>query len=238
MQTLASGERVLSLLEEEPEIEEVTGKEPSEFGSVECQNLSFAYEEEQILSDYSISIPKGSRIGLHGKSGSGKSTLLKLLMRFYDTDSGSIQIGGRKLASINTKDLRDMESYVTQETSLFHDSIANNIAVAKPGASRAEIEEAAKKASLHEFIMSLPNGYDTMVGELGDTLSGGEKAEDRGGKSLSPRCSAHPSGRADQQPGFPQRKHHSEISQRSGQGQNNRHRLPPRVHHGGCRKGL
>ena len=175
MQTLASGERVLSLLEEEPEIEEVTGKEPSEFGSVECQNLSFAYEEEQILTDYSISIPKGSRIGLHGKSGSGKSTLLKLLMRFYDTDSGSIQIGGRKLASINTKDLRDMESYVTQETSLFHDSIANNIAVAKPGASRAEIEEAAKKASLHEFIMSLPNGYDTMVGELGDTLSGGEK---------------------------------------------------------------
>lgn len=175
MQTLASGERVLSLLEEEPEIEEVTGKEPAEFGSVECQNLSFAYEEEQILSDYSISIPKGSRIGLHGKSGSGKSTLLKLLMRFYDTDSGSIQIGGQKLASINTKNLRDMESYVTQETSLFHDSIANNIAVAKPGASRAEIEEAAKKASLHEFIMSLPNGYDTMVGELGDTLSGGEK---------------------------------------------------------------
>lgn len=175
MQTLASGERVLSLLEEEPEIEEVTGKDPAPFGSVECQNLSFAYEEEQILSDYSLSIPKGSRIGIHGKSGSGKSTLLKLLMRFYDADSGKIRIGSRELPSINTTDLRNMESYVTQETSLFHDSIANNIAVAKPGASRSEIEEAAKKASLHEFIMSLPNGYDTMVGELGDTLSVGEK---------------------------------------------------------------
>ena len=175
MQTLASGERVLSLLEEEPEIEEVTGKDPASFGSVECQHLSFAYEEEQILSDYSLSIPKGSRIGIHGKSGSGKSTLLKLLMRFYDADSGKIRIGSRELPSINTTDLRNMESYVTQETSLFHDSIANNIAVAKPGASRSEIEEAAKKASLHEFIMSLPNGYDTMVGELGDTLSGGEK---------------------------------------------------------------
>lgn len=175
MQTLASGERVLSLLEEEPEIEEVTGKDPASFGSVECQHLSFSYEEEQILSDYSLSIPKGGRIGIHGKSGSGKSTLLKLLMRFYDADSGTIRIGGREIASINTKDLRDMESYVTQETSLFHDSIANNIAIAKPGASRSEIEEAAKKASLHEFIMSLPNGYDTLVGELGDTLSGGEK---------------------------------------------------------------
>ncbi len=125
--------------------------------------------------DYSISIPKGSRIGIHGKSGSGKSTLLKLLMRFYDVDSGVIRMGDRTLSGINTNELRDMESYVTQETCLFHDSIANNIAIAKPGASREEIVEAAKKASLHEFIESLPNGYDTLVGELGDTLSGGEK---------------------------------------------------------------
>lgn len=175
MQTLASGERVLSLLEEEPQIEEVSGQATAEFADINCENIDFAYEEEQILKDYSISIPKGSRIGIHGRSGSGKSTLLKLLMRFYDVDRGVIRMGDRKLSGINTNELRDMESYVTQETCLFHDSIANNIAIAKPGASREEIVEAAKKASLHEFIESLPNGYDTLVGELGDTLSGGEK---------------------------------------------------------------
>lgn len=175
MQTLASGERVLSLLEEEPQIEEVSGQATAEFADINCENIDFAYEEEQILKDYSISIPKGSRIGIHGKSGSGKSTLLKLLMRFYDVDSGVIRMGDRTLSGININELRDMESYVTQETCLFHDSIANNIAIAKPGASREEIVEAAKKASLHEFIESLPNGYDTLVGELGDTLSGGEK---------------------------------------------------------------
>lgn len=175
MQTLASGERVLSLLEEEPQIEEVSGQATAEFADINCENIDFAYEEEQILKDYSISIPKGSRIGIHGKSGSGKSTLLKLLMRFYDVDSGVIRMGDRTLSGINTNELRDMESYVTQETCLFHDSIANNIAIARQGASREEIVEAAKKASLHEFIESLPNGYDTLVGELGDTLSGGEK---------------------------------------------------------------
>ena len=175
MQTLASGERVLSLLEEEPQIAEVEGKASAGFDTISCKNLDFSYGEEMILDDYSIEIPKGKRIGIHGKSGSGKSTLLKLLMRFYDPDSGEIRMGKRELSSINTGQLREMESYVTQETSLFHDSIANNIAVAKPGASMEEIVEAAKKASLHDFIESLPKGYDTPVGELGDTLSGGER---------------------------------------------------------------
>lgn len=175
MQTLASGERVLSIMEEEPVVDETEGEEAGAFGDISCGNLDFAYDDEQILKDYSIEIPEGSRIGIHGKSGSGKSTLLKLIMRFYDPDQGSIRIHGRDLKKINTDELRNMESYVTQETCLFHDSIANNIAVAKPGASRQEIKEAAKKASLHEFIMSLPNGYDTPVGELGDTLSGGER---------------------------------------------------------------
>lgn len=175
MQTLASGERVLSIMEEEPVVDETEGEEAGAFGDISCGNLDFAYDDEQILKDYSIEIPEGNRIGIHGKSGSGKSTLLKLIMRFYDPEQGSIRIHGRDLKKINTDELRNMESYVTQETCLFHDSIANNIAVAKPGASRQEIEEAAKKASLHEFIMSLPNGYDTPVGELGDTLSGGER---------------------------------------------------------------
>lgn len=174
-QTLASGERVLSLLEEEPQVEEVSGKNVTEFTKAAAEHVDFTYDTEQILKDYSMEIPKGKIIGIHGASGSGKSTLLKLLMRFWDAQGGKISISERDVRDINTADLREMESYVTQETCLFHDSIANNIAVGKPGASREEIMEAAKKASIHEFIMTLPQGYDTEVGELGDTLSGGEK---------------------------------------------------------------
>ena len=96
-------------------------------------------------------------------------------MRFWDVQKGSISVDGEDVRKIPTRHLRNLESYVTQETHLFHDSIANNIAIAKPGASREEIMEAAKKASIHDFIMTLPEGYDTEVGELGDTLSGGEK---------------------------------------------------------------
>lgn len=174
-QTLASGERVLAIFEEEPKVEEVSGAESVSFADAEADNIDFAYEEEQILKDYSVRIPKGKVIGIHGASGSGKSTLLKLLMRFWDVQGGRLLISGRDVRGINTLNLREMESYVTQETVLFHDSIANNIAIGKPGASREEIMEAAKKASIHDFIMSLPKGYDTEVGELGDTLSGGEK---------------------------------------------------------------
>lgn len=174
-QTLASGERVLSLLEEIPQVEEVEGKDEISFIGGAAEHVDFSYEDETILKDYSIEIPKGRVIGIHGASGSGKSTLLKLLMRFWDVQSGKIVISQKDIRQLNTKNLRNLESYVTQETYLFHDSVANNIAVGKPEASREEIMEAAKKASIHEFIMSLPKGYDTLVGELGDTLSGGEK---------------------------------------------------------------
>ncbi len=174
-QTLASGERVLSILEEEPKVVEVTGAESVSFADAEADDVDFAYEEEQILKDYSLYIPKGKVVGIHGASGSGKSTLLKLLMRFWDVQGGQIKLSGRDVRGINTLDLREMESYVTQETVLFHDSIANNIAIGKTDASREEIMEAAKKASIHDFIMTLPKGYDTEVGELGDTLSGGER---------------------------------------------------------------
>lgn len=193
-QTLASGERVLSVLEERPQVEEIyeekndvqmckkeqeicSEPDPAQniFSGAEASHVTFSYEEEKILKDYSIRILAGKIVGIHGTSGSGKSTLLKLLMRFWDTDSGEIFVNGDNVRGIPTPCLRNMESYVTQETHLFHDSIANNIAVGKPGASRQEIIEAAKKASVHDFIMSLPKGYDTEVGELGDTLSGGEK---------------------------------------------------------------
>ena len=176
-QTLASGERVLSLLEETPLVEEISGdvETEHEFTGAEAENVTFAYGEEIILDNYSLKLQSGKITGIHGASGSGKSTLLKLLMRFWDVQDGSVSVDGTDVRKIPTKHLRDMESYVTQETHLFHDSIANNIAIAKPGASREEIMEAAKKASIHDFIMTLPKGYDTEVGELGDTLSGGEK---------------------------------------------------------------
>ena len=185
-QTLASGERVLSLLEETPLVEEIPGDVDTEestdhtFTGAKAENVTFAYkvsetETDTILDHYSLTLQPGQITGIHGASGSGKSTLLKLLMRFWNVQEGSVSVDGADVRKIPTKHLRDMESYVTQETHLFHDSIANNIAIAKPGATREEIMEAAKKASIHDFIMKLPKGYDTEVGELGDTLSGGEK---------------------------------------------------------------
>lgn len=182
-QTLASGERVLSLLEEEPVVEEIPdGSENASLDSdttvysAEARHITFSYDGQQnILDDYSAEFAPGKITGIHGPSGCGKSTLLKLLMRFWRTDKGDVMVADRNVDEIPTTALRDMESYVTQETHLFHDSIAANIAIGKPGASMDEIVEAAKKASIHEFITSLPQGYDTKVGELGDTLSGGEK---------------------------------------------------------------
>lgn len=228
-QTLASGERVLSILEEKPQVEEVEGEwmpgaqacrnvtadvqsgagqrksalvvdglkrdaaSASDgvgvsakqdvgngaagwtFSGADAEHVTFAYDNKVILDDYSLDIPAGKILGIHGTSGSGKSTLLKLLIRFWDVNSGALHVDGEDVRKIPTKHLRDMESYVTQETHLFHDSIANNIAIDKPGATREEIMEAARKASIHDFIMHLPKGYDTEVGELGDTLSGGEK---------------------------------------------------------------
>lgn len=174
-QTLASGNRVLDLLEEAPLVEEVEGKEKVSYTGMQCEEVTFLYGKECILQDYSMEAGEGEIVGIFGPSGSGKSTLLKLMMRFFDADQGRIMVSGKNICNINTKDLREMESYVTQETHLFHDTIAANIGIAKEGASREEIEAAAKRASLHAFIQSLPNGYDTNVGELGESLSGGER---------------------------------------------------------------
>ena len=174
-QTLACGERVLSILEETPQIEEIQGMEPVIFSGAGCQDVEFSYGEEKILNHVSLDISKGCILGIHGRSGSGKSTLLKLFMRFWDVQAGSVQISRRDVRNINTSNLRQMESFVTQETVIFHDSIEANIAVGKPGATRKEVIRAAKKASIHDFIQTLPKGYDTLVEELGDSLSGGEK---------------------------------------------------------------
>ena len=173
--TIAAGNRVLDLLEEEPAVEEVSGKETVEFADMKLENVSFAYDDEVILEDFNMEIKKNTIIGIYGKSGCGKSTLLKLLMRFWEVNNGAITIGGKNINEINTSDLRKMQSFVTQDTYLFNDTIANNIGIAKENDTMEEIIAAAKKASIHDFIMSLPKGYDSKVGELGGNLSGGEK---------------------------------------------------------------
>ena len=173
--TFASGNRVLDILEEEPQVAEITGADQTTYGQVTIEDVTFAYEKETILDGVSLDVPKQGILGIVGKSGSGKSTLLKLLMRFWDVDPGKLAIADREIGKINTEDLRRMQGYMIQETHLFCDSIAENIRIAKLDATREEIEEACKKASIHDFILSLPQGYDTPVGELGDTLSGGER---------------------------------------------------------------
>ncbi|KMZ21696.1 ABC transporter ATP-binding protein [Haemophilus influenzae] len=176
LQTLASGERVLSLLAEEPELKDVeSAVDLKEVSHIDVENLNFAYGEEQILSDVSLSVKKGEILGIHGRSGSGKSTLLKLLMRFYDPKSGGIKINGETLPNINTRSLRDNMAYITQQTYIFNETIEENIRLARRDATLEEIMEAAKKASIHDFILSLPQGYQTKMTELGGNLSDGEK---------------------------------------------------------------
>ena len=205
--TVASGARVLAILEEEPETEEITGQPEATFHGAECRMVTFSYGAgkksapgntsakgkkssskkrsagevvgEPVLRNFSLSIPENRIIGIVGESGCGKSTLLKLLMRFWEVQKGRIGIVGDGetvgIDEINTSDLRDMESYMTQDTQMFKDTIANNIRIAKVDATQEEVERACRKASLHDWIMALPDGYETNVGELGDTLSGGEK---------------------------------------------------------------
>ena len=174
-QTLASGERVLRLLEEDPLVTDVTGREETAFEGAEASHVTFRYGGETVLDDMSLRIPKGQVVGIHGPSGCGKSTLLKLLMRFWDVDEGQVLISGKDIREINTDDLRTMEAYVTPETYVYHDTIAANIAIGRPDATREEIEAAAEKAGLKDFLADLPAGLDTKAGELGDTLSGGER---------------------------------------------------------------
>ena len=173
--TVASGARVLQVIDETPETEDITGQPEIAFNGAAADHVIFSYGKETVLNDLSLDFPEGRIIGIVGKSGCGKSTLLKLLMRFWRVQKGEVSVSGRSVENINTTDLRRMESYMTQETQLFKGTIAGNIRIAKLDATDEEIVEACKKASIHDFIMTLPKGYDTPVGELGDTLSGGER---------------------------------------------------------------
>lgn len=173
--TLASARRVLSLLKEEEQVKDITQQEMVQFDTIHVNDVQFAYDEEVILDDISYVFKKGGITGILGKSGSGKSTLLKLFMRFYESDKGQIEVSNKNINDINTTDLRSMYSYVTQDTVLFHDTIFNNVHIANLDASISDVEQACKKAHIHDFIMSLPNDYTTIVKELGDSLSGGER---------------------------------------------------------------
>lgn len=174
-QVFASADRVLDLLDEQPVTADVTDGTDTAFAGAAAEHVNFAYANEEVLHDLSLTIPEKKIVGITGRSGSGKSTFLRLLMRFWDVSSGSIRFGAEDIRRVNTAALREQESLVTQETELFDDTIENNIRIAKRDAIREEVEAACKKAALDGFIHSLPKGYDTPVGELGGALSGGER---------------------------------------------------------------
>lgn len=173
--TFAAGNRVLDILGEAPVVGELTGQQPVSFTGAGAVNVSFSYGGKTVLDGVSVEVPEHQIVGIVGRSGSGKSTLLKLFMRFWAIQKGTVQLSGVDVGRINTANLRELESFVAQDTHLFHDSIRNNLRVAKLDATDEEIIAACKKASIHDFIMTLPQDYDTPVGELGDTLSGGER---------------------------------------------------------------
>lgn len=177
LQTFACAERIFGLLDEKPQVEEVIGKEDIQGKDIEYNNVSFSYpnRKESIFENATLNIRKGDKIALIGESGIGKSTFIKLLMRFWDVNKGDIKLDNIDIKDINTDSLRNSQTLVSQETYLFNESIRENIKVGNKDASEEEIIEAAKKASIHDFILSLPKGYDTRVSELGGNLSSGEK---------------------------------------------------------------
>lgn len=175
--TLAAGRRVIAILDEEPQVAEVPDSEGAHpgFDGAAAEHVGFSYGEERILDDVSVTVEPGQIVGIQGRSGSGKSTLCRLLMRFWDVDEGRVTLSGEDVRGVATSGLRGAEAFVEQDTYLFHDSIRDNLLVAKPDATDEELVAACRAASVHDFIESLPHGYDTMVGELGETLSGGER---------------------------------------------------------------
>jgi ATP-binding cassette subfamily C protein len=179
--TFAAARRVFALMSETPETADVESGKTPDFDGAECKDLTFAYaKSDAVLRNVSAFFPKGGVTGISGRSGSGKSTLLRLLMRFWQPPAGSVRISGEDVNGVDTAHLRALEGFMTQETDIFSDTVENNIKTGKSGATREEVIEAAKKAALHDFVMTLPDGYDTRVGGAGAVsrdaaLSGGER---------------------------------------------------------------
>lgn len=175
-QTFASGDRVLKLLNEKPVVENIENGEDFLFEDLEVKDLCFSYEKDkEVLKDICLNAKRGEIVGIVGKSGCGKSTLLKLLLRFWSKDGGSILYCGKDIEEINSSSLTDNVTMVSQSTYLFDDTIEENLRIAKEDATEEELERACRRASVHDFIVSLPEGYETRAGALGDNLSAGEK---------------------------------------------------------------
>lgn len=175
-QTFASGDRVLNLLAEKPAVEAVTNGKDFDYENLDVKDLSFSYDgQTEVLKDIKMHAEKGEIIGIVGESGCGKSTFLKLLLRFWERSGGEINYDDIDIDQINTDSLLKNVTMVSQSTYLFEETIEDNLRIAKPDATQEEIENACKMASVHDFIMTLPDGYKTQVGALGDNLSAGEK---------------------------------------------------------------
>jgi len=173
----ASAERILEIIETESHIKDAPNaihKESFE-EQITIENISFAYEEEKVLKNFSMTVKKGQTIALVGQSGSGKSTIANLVTRFYDVQEGAIKVDGINIKDITKKSLRDLMGLVTQDSILFNDSVRNNIAIGKENASETEIIQALKIANAWEFVAELPQGLDTNIGDAGGKLSGGQK---------------------------------------------------------------
>ncbi|MDR3052660.1 MAG: ABC transporter ATP-binding protein/permease [Coriobacteriales bacterium] len=179
--TFAAANRIFALMDEQPAVDAVKDGVDLPFSGMELRNVDFSYAtadsipDGRILSAFNLLLPPQRIIGITGKSGSGKSTALKLLLRFWDPSAGEVLFSQHDITGINTSCLRQAQGYLTQDTQLFTGTIASNIRIACPTASLQDVEEACRKASLHDFIAALPDGYETQVGELGDRLSSGEK---------------------------------------------------------------
>jgi ATP-binding cassette subfamily C protein len=175
-QTFASGDRVLNLLAEKPAVTPITNGQNITYKNLNVDNLSFSYDgQTTVLNDIKMHAQKGEIIGIVGESGCGKSTFLKLLLRFWQKSGGEIAYNGVDVDGINSDNLLDNVTMVSQSTYLFDETIEDNLRIAKPNATMQEIEEACRLASIHDFIMTLPEGYQTKTGALGDNLSAGEK---------------------------------------------------------------
>jgi ATP-binding cassette subfamily B protein len=177
-QSLTDIDKMFTLLEREREVADAPGAQPLQVAQAEVrfERVSFSYEPARaILHEVSFEIPAGKTVAVVGPSGAGKSTLARLLYRFYDVSDGRITIAGQDIRQVTQSSLRQAIGIVPQDTVLFNDTVEYNIAYGRPGASRAEVEEAARAAHIHNFIVATPKGYDTMVGERGLKLSGGEK---------------------------------------------------------------
>lgn len=175
--TFACAQRLFNILDEVPAVEEVEGYNELNSNDISIENVEFSYKgrDEKLLKNINLEINKGEKVAILGPSGCGKSTLLKLMMRFWDVNSGTISIDNKNIKNVATKSLRKSQSLVTQETFLFNDTIENNIKIGNPNATIKEVIKACKRASIHEFITTLPNGYQTNVGEFGGNLSSGER---------------------------------------------------------------